>query len=79
MRRHWLSGPYGAGFRRSLITYREDEVHERRTGTGKLVPVLTPKPAGRQAVFFNKLQRKRIYGSGGVTACAECIELALPE
>ena len=46
---------------------------------GKLVPVLAMQSFGGQAVFFKKLQRKRIYTSGWMAARAERSELIFPD
>ena len=78
MRRHWLSGPNGARFGRGLIAHREHEVHKRRIGLGKLVPVFATQSFGSQAVLFKNFQCKRIYTSCRMTPRAKALNLSFP-
>ena len=72
-------GQTGQGSAGRLIAYREHEVHERRAGPGKFVPVLAAQARRGQAIFFEKLKRQRIDRPSGMAPGAERFEFILSE
>src|SRR5918994_5669954 len=78
MRGHRLPRPDRARFGRRLIADRKHKVHKWRLGSGELVPVLTAQLVRRKAIFFQKLQGKRVHAASRMTPGAERLKLIFP-
>ena len=79
MRRHRLSGPDRARFRRRLITHREHECMNGAPGRENSLQSLLRRPSVGRSVLFEELQREWIDAPGRMTPRAEGFEFGFPE
>ena len=70
VRGHRMSRPNGAGFFRSIVANREDEVHFGSSGLREFVPTLTAQPGGGYVSQLELLDRFRTNRARGMASRA---------
>jgi hypothetical protein len=74
MRCRGVSRPYRAGFTSRAVTDGEDEVHDRGTGPGELLPTLGAVAFDRVPIGFEHLQGEGVHCALGLAPCRIGVE-----